>query len=637
VTGVTAAQHVDQAPLLQVRDLRVTSMLAGRRRSILGGIDVDVQVGETLGIVGESGSGKSVFARAVAGLLASGLHAEGDIRYRGRDLLSLAERERKSLRGRNIGMLFQDPFSMLNPLQRCGDHVVELLRDERGRRPPREVRRQAAVRLLEEVGIDDEHVVDAFPHELSGGMRQRVGIAAVLAGDPDLLIADEPTTALDVTTQRDILVRLRELQRARGMGLVLITHDLRVGFSLCDRITVLYGGSVLERGPASAMYADPRHPYTLGLLTSEPPTDRRVARLRAIDGTVPDADEVLHECGFAARCQWSAPQCVSGKPVLTPVGERRTAHLGVHDSACVRIGDVIGEMRSVRGAADAAPERSPLAGEELVNAEELGKTFTARHRRVTALDAVSFELRANEIVGIVGESGSGKTTLGRVVVGLETPTAGRLHVGGVDASNVERMAPDRRRKLRRFVQMVFQDPSATLNPMLTVGATLSEAVSAHERVGRQEARARVAALLQDVGLSDTYASRKPVALSGGERQRVAIARALAARPRVLVCDEAVSALDVSVQAQIVNLLLRLRLQHGLSLIFITHDLAVVRQVADRVYVLRKGVVVEQGATADVLDRPAHPYTRDLVAATPSADRSWLADSTAELVGGGPST
>jgi peptide/nickel transport system ATP-binding protein len=619
------------SPLLSVRGLRIVSRLQGRERTITVGSDFDLAPGETLGIVGESGSGKSMTARALIGLLPAGVRAEGEVHYRGTNILALGEHELRRLRGSQIAMIFQDPFTMLNPLLRCGTQIVELIKDDQGRPLSRKARRAEAVRRLAEVGIGDPAVADAYPFQLSGGMRQRVGIAAAIARDPQVLIADEPSTALDVTTQREILARLRELQHVREMGLILITHDLRVAFALCDRVLVLYAGSVLEVGTADAMESEPMHPYTLGLLLSDPPVDRRLSEMAAIPGSVPTPDEAAGRCVFAARCQWRASECTAGSPPLVQVSSFRW-------SACIRGSAIASQMQQARtdalagrvehdqAAADGGGVPAPGA---VVFARDLRKVFgdgRGGSRRVTALKGVTLEIAEDEAVGLVGESGSGKTTLGRCLVGLERPTAGTILVGGIDIAHPTGLSTGDRRRLRRAVQMVFQDPYSTLNPVRTVGATLGEALLAGDEKPRA-LRQAVTELLGRVGLPAGYAQRKPVALSGGERQRVAIARALAVRPRLIVCDEPVSALDVSVQAQILNLLTEVRRELGVSYLFITHDLAVVRQVAERLYVLRQGEIVEQGSTSEVMDHPQHWYTRALIDSIPSSDEAWLAQAT----------
>jgi peptide/nickel transport system ATP-binding protein len=616
---VVMQQH--SRALLDVQGLKIASRIGGVTRTIVADLHLSLAPGETIGIVGESGSGKSMTARALIGLLPQGVFARGEVTYEGRNLLSLSERQLAGLRGTEIGMILQDPFTMLNPLMRCGHHIDEMLRDERGRPLSSAARQAEAVRRLQEVGITDPGVVDRYPFQLSGGMRQRVAIAAALARDPKVLIADEPSTALDVTTQREILSLLKSLQDSRGMGLVLITHDLRVAFSMCDRIYVLYAGSLLETGPASALEQEPMHPYTLGLLLSEPPGDRRLSRLVAIGGSVPPPDDVADRCAFSPRCVWAQSKCSAARPELAGV------ELG-RQTACIRVGEIRGEMAEARRLAEleahvAAESRiaKPLVRvTSMVKAFEISGQGTTR--TVRAVGGVSLEIGANESVGLVGESGSGKTTIGRCLVGLETPNSGQITIDGVDASDFARLSGQDRRRLRQTIQIIFQDPYSSLNPVRSVGSTLKEALALrHPRGANYDAL--MLDLLKRVGLPSTYAGRKPVALSGGERQRVAIARALAVEPRILVCDEAVSALDVSVQAQILNLFKTLRSELGMSYLFITHNLAVVRQVVERVYVLYRGEVVEEGPVDEVLDHPKHWYTARLVDSVPRSDSDWL--------------
>ena len=601
--------------LLTVSDLAVEYRGGdGRRREIVTDLNMEVAQGETVGIVGESGSGKSLSARAMMRLLPPGVYASGSIVYRGTDLFRLSERQMAKVRGSSIAMLLQDPFTMLNPLLRSGMHIEEVLRTHGGGRLGGSARRAEAVRRLAEVGITDPAVLDRYPFQLSGGMRQRVALAAALAQDPDVLIADEPSTALDVTTQAEILQLLKDVQMARGMGLVLITHDLRVAFSVCDRIHVLYAGSLLEAGPAHALESEPLHPYSLGLLLSEPAADRRQAMLTAIEGSVPSPAEVAGSCSFAPRCRWAADRCVAAKPPLREVEPGRL-------TACIRLDEIRGEMAELR---DAARVRQPvvaaahLTRDPLVRIAGLHKVFRDRSGRdVHAVAGVSIEIGRNESVGLVGESGSGKTTLGRCLVGLEQPTSGSVLIDGIDAGNLGKLSREQRAQVRRTVQIVFQDPYSSLDPMQTVGSSLREilSVNGHPKDAADE---RVDQLLTYVGLPLGYAGRRPAALSGGERQRVAIARTLAVGPELIVCDEPVSALDVSVQAQILNLFRSLKEELGLSYLFITHDLAVVRQVVDRVYVLYRGEIVEHGPVDEVLDNAQHEYTARLIASIPKS-------------------
>jgi peptide/nickel transport system ATP-binding protein len=596
-------------PSLRARELRIWSELDGVRQQIVSRADLDVAPGEAVAIVGESGSGKSMTARALIGLLPGGVRASGSVLVGDDDVLALSERRLSRLRGSRLALVLQDPFTMLNPLRRCGDQIEETRRAG-GVRLSRRERALDTRRRLAEVGIDDEGAADRYPFQLSGGMRQRVAIAAALARDPKILIADEPTTALDVTTQKEILALLQSLQQSRQMGLVLITHDLRVAFATCRRIYVLYAGRVVEVGDAQAVDAEPLHPYTLGLLLSEPPLDRTVSRLPSIPGSVPRGVDEGQGCVFTERCQWAEEPCRIGVPPLAEVAPGRW-------TACIRIEELRDELRAARATAapiDAGRTR-PTAESAMLAIDGLVKTFPARSgrgRAVQALRDVTLEVAAGEAVGLVGESGSGKTTLARCVVGLEQADGGRIVIDGADASRWTGLDARAQRRLRGTIQMVFQDPYASLNPARTVGSALREAVS----VAEAPTTARVAELLGLVGLPASYTQRKPAALSGGERQRVVIARALAVKPKLLLCDEPVSALDVSVQAQLLNLLNELREELGLSYLFITHDLAVVRQVADRLYVIHRGAIVESGSVEAVLDRPQHAYTQELVRAVP---------------------
>jgi peptide/nickel transport system ATP-binding protein len=605
---------------LQVRGLRIDRIREGRREKIVAGVDLSVAPGETIGIVGESGSGKSMTARAIIGLLPLTLVASGEVEYEGRNLLGMKERQLRAVRGREIGMIMQDPFTMLNPVIRCGTILDESLRSDVRGSLSRSERRSEAVRRLAEVGIEDGSVVDRFPFQLSGGMRQRLAIAATLAREPRVLIADEPSTALDVTTQRDVLALIKALQVSRGMGMILITHDLRVAFAMCDRIYVLYAGSLVEVGPASTLEAEPLHPYTHGLLLSEPPADSRVEELTSIPGSVPAPDDVSESCTFAQRCRWAERVCRERAPPLVAVDPGR-------QTSCIRIAEIRAEMSVLRGHAERQglppdPQRPSRALIDVVNAH---KVFRNGSRQVTALDGVSLQVGENESVGLVGESGSGKTTLARILVGLELPTAGAFTIAGVDASNWSKLSPRDRRKLRGAVQIIFQDPYSSLNPMRTVGSTLREAIVTHDAFA-QNLGDRVKDLLNSVGLPPSYAGRKPVALSGGERQRVAIARALAVKPRVLICDEPVSALDVSVQAQILNLFAHIRQERGIGYLFITHDLSIVRQVTEHVYVMHRGRIVESGPVEDVLSQPKDDYTIRLMESVPRSESGWLSST-----------
>ncbi len=599
--------------LLEINGLRVESVAGNTRRTLVSGVDLHVDRGETIAIVGESGSGKTLTARAMIRLLPTGVEATaGEISLGGRDVLRMNDREAARIRGNQISMIFQDPFTMLNPVLRCSGHLEEVLRNRAKPVPRKEAKAEALSRLVE-VGILDPSAADRYPFQLSGGMRQRVGLAAALAGDPELLIADEPSTALDVTTQAEILDLLKSVQKARGMGLILITHDLRVAFSVAERVYVLYAGALVEVSNAKSLEQEPLHPYSLGLLLSEPAVEFRQAQLLAIDGSVPAPDDVADQCSFASRCRWAQERCVAGPPPLREIDSGRF-------SACVRLEEIRGEMMSVRREvrAPVLPEAISTQIAPFLAVRDLQKVFAGQRGGVVrALDGVSIDVGVNESVGIVGESGSGKTTLGRCLVGLERPTSGTIDIDGIDASDFSKLTRADRARLRSTVQIVFQDPYSSLDRTETVGAALREVLVVN-KFPSQRMSARVDELLERVGLPLGYAKRRPAALSGGERQRVVIARTLALEPKLIVCDEPVSALDVSVQAQILSLFRELREEFGLSYLFITHDLAVVRQIVDRVYVVYQGKIVEQGAVDRVLDRPEHPYTKRLIASIPRA-------------------
>lgn len=583
--------------LLRVQGLSVS---LGQRR-IVDDVDLTVAPGETVGIVGESGSGKSLMARAVAGLLPPALKAAGSVTIAGMELIGARESALRQVRGRRVGLLLQDPFAMLNPLQTAGAHIAESL--------PRGLRRDKSevTRRLAEVGISDPRVARLYPFQLSGGMRQRVAIAAVLAGDPELLIADEPTTALDATIQHEIMQLLGRIQEARGMAVLLITHDLRVAFALCDRVHVMYAGRVLESGRSSVLARTPSHPYTSGLIGALPAVERTAARLVAIPGSVPRAADVVDRCAFADRCWQRQEDCLTSRPPLrAAAGGQLTACL--HEMKPVALSPKL-ELPTPHDAL------KPVSAGPLLLVVGLSKSYGP----VKALDKVNLRIEPGERVGLIGESGSGKTTLARCLLGLVDPGDGRITMGGMDVTHLRMISASEKRSMRSLVQCVFQDPSTSLNPAMSVGATLKEAAAR----ARPEDRRSVGDLLEQVGLPTGYAALRPNRLSGGEKQRVAIARALAVRPALLICDEPTASLDVSVQAHILELLRAISAESGTALLFVTHDLAVVRQITDRVVVLLHGNVVETGDTSAVLDTPTHAYTRRLVASVPSAPKQTI--------------
>ncbi|WP_431910616.1 dipeptide ABC transporter ATP-binding protein [Nonomuraea jabiensis] len=595
------------SPVLEVTDLNVSFGGVPAVR----GVSYHVEPGEVLGIVGESGSGKSVTSAAVMGLLPPGARVTGSVRLHGKELIGAPERELTSFRGKTISMVFQDPLSALTPVYRVGDQIAEAVRVHQ--RVSKETALVKAIELLELVGIPRpaERAL-AFPHEFSGGMRQRVVIAMAIANDPDVIICDEPTTALDVTIQAQVLEVLKKAQRKTGAAIIMITHDLGVVAGFADRVLVMYAGRPVEVGDVDDIYYGMRMPYTVGLLGSIPRVDRGARQpLAPIEGSPPSPEALPPGCPFAPRCPMKIDACDEGEPPLFDVGAG-------HRAACIRWQEVrprepvlvpVEPGRRERG------ERTVLEVHGLVKEYPLlkGAIFKRRVGTVHAVAGVGFDIRQGETLGLVGESGSGKTTTLTQILELAAPQSGRIVVLGRDTA---RLSGAERKAIRRDMQVVFQDPLASLDPRMTVHDILAEPLRTH---GRQRPGRRVAELLALVGLDASHAARYPQDFSGGQRQRIGIARALALEPRLLVLDEPVSALDVSIQAGVINLLGSLRARLGLSYLFVAHDLAVVRHIADRVAVMYLGRIAEIGQVDAVFDAPAHPYTQALLSAIPLPD------------------
>ena len=601
--------------MLRIEALSLHYRTAGGPVGALADVSLHVARGRTLAVVGESGSGKSTLALAVMGLLPGEAVIEGGrILFDGGDLLALAAPARRRLRGARMALVFQDPFAVLNPTLRVGAQIGEAAVWHRGLSRAAAARR--AVDLLAEVGIaDPPAVARAYPHELSGGMRQRALIAGALAGEPELLILDEPTTALDVTIEAQILDLLADLQARRGLAMLFITHNLGVVRRIADDVAVLYAGEVVEQSPAALLFAAPRHPYTKGLLAALPrgAGDKRLA---AIAGGLPDLRTTPAGCRFSPRCPLAEAACATAQPLVNGV-------------RCHRAEAFAGRPWPVER--EDAPPRRPV-GAAIAEAEGLTKTYGLtsglaalrferwrpvwRPRGLRALDGVSITLAGGETLGLVGESGSGKTTLGRALLRLIDPDAGTIRIAGQDISTAPQSALT---AMRRRAQIVFQNPDSSLNPRRTVGEIIARPLRRFAVVPAAQIAARVAALLDLVRLPGHYAARYPHQLSGGEKQRVGIACALAPGPDLLVCDEPVSALDVSVQAAIVNLLADLRDRLGLAVLLISHDIGVVAHLADRIAVMYRGAVVQTGTTGDVMGGPWHPYTAALLSAVPTLD------------------
>ncbi len=554
-------------PVLAVNDLSVSFHGRSGRNLALKGVSFSVNQGEIVAVVGESGSGKSVTSLAVMGLLAASANIErGNVEFAGRDLFALNDEQRRQLRGRGMAMIFQEPMTSLNPVLKVGDQLTEALRDHQ--LCDAQAAQQKARELLRKVRIADvDRVMKSYPHSLSGGMRQRVMIAQALACDPQLLIADEPTTALDVTVQARILNILRDLQQQTRMAVMFITHDMGVVAEVADRVVVMYRGEVVEQGSVAQIFTAPQHPYTRSLLAAVPRLGDMRERL------------------------WPQRFPLIGQQDESPQPEQITAR---YDEK---------PLLDVRGLRVYYPVRSGI--------------FSALTHRVHAVEQIDFSLWPGETLAIVGESGCGKSTTGRALLRLIDSQAESIHFQGEEISHLKEQAflP-----LRREIQMVFQDPYASLNPRLTVGFTIAEPLLLHGLVkSLEEATPQVQALLKSVGLLPEHARRYPHEFSGGQRQRIAIARAMALQPKVIIADEAVSALDVSIQAQVVNLMMDLQQSTGVAWIFISHDMAVVERIANRVAVMYLGQIVEIGPRQAVFNNPQHPYTRRLLSSVPVAD------------------
>ncbi len=607
-------------PLLAVEDLRVRFSLRAGGAQAVDGISWSLTAGETLAVVGESGSGKSVSALAVMGLLPGPpvCSVSGRVLLNGRDLLRCSGEELRRVRGREISMIFQDPLTSLNPVFTVGDQIAEVLRRRDG--AGKATAWRAAVELLDDVGIPDpRHRAGEYPHQLAGGMQQRAMIAIALALNPKVLLADEPTSSVDVTVQAQVLELLSRVQGERGTSVVLITHDLSVVAGYADRVVVMYAGRVVETGRAVEVFHHPRHAYTSSLLASLPRLDRGRERLRPIPGQPPSAQSAPPGCPFHPRCGLATEICGTEVPLLA--GQERPDHLaachhsdrlGTRPEAAVLVEEQCGRATTLPAATDTADRL--LEVDRLVKHYPVrtGRPIRRRLRRVRAVDGVSFVVAPGETLALVGESGSGKTTVARAVMGLIEPTSGRIRFDGDDLARVDR---DQMRRLRRTMQIVFQDAYGSLDPRMTVKAILQEPF----RIHGQPEEGRVGELLEVVGLSPAHAARYPHQLSSGQRQRVGIARAIALDPKLVVCDEAVSFLDVSLQAQILNLLADLQTTRSLAYLFIAHDLRVVRQVAHRVAVMYAGQIVETSDADHLFEHPAHPYTQSLLAAAPVPD------------------
>ncbi|CAM3279191.1 ABC transporter ATP-binding protein [Saccharibacillus brassicae] len=623
---------------LEVTDLTIDVDTPRGTLTAVSGISFGIGPGETVCLVGESGSGKTIASKAIMRLTdyENGRIAGGSIRLGDQHIESLPPHLIRDLRGRRIAMIFQEPMAAFDPVFTIGSQLIETMRAHR--RGKKAVLRQAAIDLLIRVGIPEPELrMEQYPGELSGGMLQRAMIAMALSGGPELLIADEPTTALDVTIQAQILKLLGELKDSLGMSILLITHDLGVAAEMADRIVVMYAGRIAEQGPAAQVLGQPRHPYTIGLLNSVAAQGSLGGRLRAIEGSPPGLADMPDGCRFHPRCAFATDRCRESVPPLSDQGGGRLA-------ACWHAD----ESAAAGAAQQAAPAASPLPaahtgapgpaavaapspGEDrasgstapqasaLLEARELYKHYPVGgglgrpKRLLRAVDGVSLSVAEGETFGLVGESGSGKSTLGRLLLQLEPQTHGQVLYRGEE---LPQPGSTRWREARRDLQIIHQDPYGTFDPRWSIGDIVGEPLDVHMKLGASERRSRVGELLEQVGLQASWHNRYPHEFSGGQRQRIGIARAIAVNPRFILADEAVSALDVSVQAQIVNLLQDLQRDLGLTSVFIAHGLQVVRHISQRIGVLYLGKLVEVAPSEELFRRPAHPYTRALLSSIP---------------------
>jgi peptide/nickel transport system ATP-binding protein len=608
----TAAQR--QGPLLEIDDLSVHFDTSHGFVRAVEGLSYAVHPGEMVAIVGESGSGKSVSALAVMRLLVGTARIPtGTIKFDGRDLLTLSEEEMRRIRGREIAMIFQEPMTSLNPVLKIGLQITEPLTIHLGMDDA--AARARAVELLTLVGITDpDSRLNQYPHQLSGGMRQRVMIAIGLACNPKLLIADEPTTALDVTIQAQILELMKDLSRRLDIAVILITHNLGIVARYADRVNVMYAARLAESATAERVFGRPLHPYARGLLAAVPRLDRgRSVKLTTIDGAPPNLLSPPTGCRFRPRCRFAIDKCEQ----VPPLEAAEPGHL----VACHRVAE-IETLDPMAARAEASKVSANGSGETILDIKGATKFFPVKAglfgvtRQIKAVNDVSLQAKRGETLGLVGESGCGKSTLGRLLLRLDDPTGGEIFFEGIDLAHLDRGAM---LAVRKRLQVIFQDPYSSLNPRMTCGQIIAEPMRVHDILPKDQISDRVSELLELVGLFPYMADRYPHELSGGQRQRVGIARALSVNPDAIVCDEAVSALDVSIQGQVINLLEDLQQKLGLTFIFIAHDLAVVRHISSKVAVMYLGRIVEYAPADELFANPKHPYTQALLAAAPIPD------------------
>ena len=640
---------MDYSPLLDIQDLHTDIEIRSGVVHALSGVDLYVNPGETLGIVGESGSGKTMTALSLMGLLPQGGRvSSGSIFLDGQDLTKMPLHAKRKLRGTKVGMIFQDPLTSLNPTMKIGLQVCEPLRVHK--KMSKKDALERAVEILKRVGMPrPEIVINNYPHQLSGGMRQRVMIAMALVCEPRILIADEPTTALDVTTQMQILDLIDELRDEYQMGVILITHDLGVVAGHTDRVAVMYAGRIVETAPTKTLFTEPKHRYTSSLMAALP--ERALAagtKLFSIPGAPPSLTNLPVGCRFASRCLWAGAECVDRYPDLSgegfhtyscfhPVqeGDESPAELQAKLEGSAPVDEAVAEPGTpvVYGEVDDTVEVLLDVKEASREYASSGSGFLKRDKGVvSAVDRVSITLKKGETYGLVGESGCGKSTMGRLIAGLEPPSGGAIELGGRDLATLKGRDAVR---IHRDVQMMFQDSYAAMDPRMRIEQILAEPMSIQKTGNTRQIAERIMEIIEQVGLTEEILDRYPHEFSGGQLQRIGFARSLTLAPDLIVADEPVSALDVSVQAQVLNLMKDLQAELGLSYLFISHDLAVVQYMADRIGVMYLGRIVEEGPAKEVVENPKHPYTKALIDSIPVPDPEFSHDDQAIKLTGEP--
>ena len=640
---------MDYSPLLDIQDLHTDIEIRSGVVHALSGVDLYVNPGETLGIVGESGSGKTMTALSLMGLLPQGGRvSSGSIFLDGQDLTTMPLHAKRKLRGTKVGMIFQDPLTSLNPTMKIGLQVCEPLRVHK--KMSKKDALERAIEILKRVGMPrPEIVINNYPHQLSGGMRQRVMIAMALVCEPRILIADEPTTALDVTTQMQILDLIDELRDEYQMGVILITHDLGVVAGHTDRVAVMYAGRIVETAPTKTLFTEPKHRYTSSLMAALP--ERALAagtKLFSIPGAPPSLTNLPVGCRFASRCLWAGAECVDRYPDLSgegfhtyscfhPVqeGDESPAELQAKLEGSAPVDEAVAEPDApvVYGEVDDTVEVLLDVKEASREYASSGSGFLKRDKGVvSAVDRVSITLKKGETYGLVGESGCGKSTMGRLIAGLEPPSGGSIELGGRDLATLKGRDAVR---IHRDVQMMFQDSYAAMDPRMRIDQILAEPMSIQKTGNTRQIAERIMEIIEQVGLTEEILDRYPHEFSGGQLQRIGFARSLTLAPDLIVADEPVSALDVSVQAQVLNLMKDLQAELGLSYLFISHDLAVVQYMADRIGVMYLGRIVEEGPAKEVVENPKHPYTKALIDSIPVPDPEFSHDDQAIKLTGEP--